>query len=337
MSATMNDVARLAGVSVKTVSNVVNAYPYIRESTKARVLAAIDELDYHVNPTARSLRSGRTGMIGLALPELSLAYFAELADLVMGAAVEHGLTVLIEQTEGKREREIAVLSSPLRRMTDGLVFSPLGIAQSDAELLRLDYPLVLLGERVFDGPTDHVTMQNVGGARLATEHLLQRGCRRIAAIGAHPGEDVGSAALRLAGYREALEAAGVPYDPALVGEAALWHRQDGVAGMAQVLDAGARPDGVFAFNDTLALGALYALQQRGLRVPEDVAVVGFDDIDEARFSLPPLTSINPGREEIARRAVELLVARIAAGPDGGRPVTHHASFRLVERASSARP
>lgn len=337
MSATMNDVARLAGVSVKTVSNVVNGYPYIRDSTKARVLAAIAELGYQVNPTARSLRSGRTGMIGLALPELSLSYFAELADLVMRAAVEHGLTVLIEQTEGKKEREIAMLSGPLRRMTDGLVFSPLGIAQQDADVLRVDYPLVLLGERVFGGPTDHVTMQNTGGARLATEHLVARGCRRIAAIGAHPGEGLGSATLRLAGYREALDAAGIAFDPALVGDALLWHRQDGAVAMGQVLDAGARPDGVVAFNDTLAFGAIYALQQRGLRVPEDVAVVGFDDIDEARFSLPPLSSINPGRAEIAHRAVELLVERIAAGGDGPPPVTHQAGFTLIERASSQRP
>ncbi|HEY0188679.1 MAG TPA: LacI family DNA-binding transcriptional regulator [Cellulomonas sp.] len=337
MSATMNDVARLAGVSIKTVSNVVNDYPYIRETTKQRVLAAIAELGYQVNPTARSLRSGRTGMIGLALPELSLSYFAELADLVMRAAVEHGLTVLIEQTEGERDREIAMLSGSRRRMTDGLVFSPLGMEQPDVDLLRVDYPLVLLGERIFDGPADHVTMQNVAGARLATEHLIARGCRRIAAIGEHPGEQLGSATLRLDGYREALAAAGLPYDPALVGPAGLWHRQDGATAMGELLDAGVRPDGVVAFNDTLAFGAIYALQQRGLRVPEDLLVVGFDDTDEAGFSLPPLTSINPSRDEIARRAVELLVARIASGPDAGPPVTHHAGIRLVERASSRRP
>lgn len=336
MSATMNDVARLAGVSVKTVSNVVNGYPYIREATKARVLDAIAVLGYQVNPTARSLRSGRTGMIGLALPELSLSYFAELADLVMRAAVEHGLTVLIEQTEGRREREIAMLSGSRRMMTDGLVFSPLGMDQEDVELLRVGYPLVLLGERIFDGPTDHVTMQNVAGARLATEHLVARGRRRIAAIGEHPGETLGSAMLRLEGYREALDAAGLPYDPSLVASAGLWHRQDGAAAMNRILDAGVQPDGVVAFNDTLAFGAIYALQQRGLRVPEDVAVVGFDDIDEARFSLPSLTSINPSRDEIARRAVELLVGRIAGGPDAGPPVTHYAGVRLMERASTGR-
>lgn len=317
VAATMQDVARRAGVSVKTVSNVVNGYPHIRPATRDRVLAAIADLDYQINLTARNLRTGRTGVIGLAVPELSLPYFAELADSVIEAADAEGLTVIIEQHGGRREREVEVLGGSRRHLTDGLIYSPLALGPGDEHLLDVTYPLVLLGERIFHGPVDHVTMRNTDAARAATEYLLGLGRRRIAAVGVHPGEEVGSAALRLAGYQAALAAAGIGADPALQGEAGLWHRATGAAAMARVLDAGARPDAVFAFNDALALGAMHELQVRGIRVPEDVAVIGFDAIDEGRYSNPTLTTVDPGREEIAGTAVRLLHERTRGV--GGEP------------------
>lgn len=331
--ATMHDVAELAGVSIKTVSNVLNGYQYIRPETRQRVEAAIEQLGYQLNITARNLRQGRTGMIGLALPELSLSYFAELADQVLACAERRGLTVLIEPTGATREGELAVLGSARRRLTDGLLFSPLALGQGDVDVFRVDYPLVLLGERIFDVGVDHVTMQNTEAARAATEYLLRMGCRRIAAIGEHPGETIGSAGLRLRGYVDALVEAGVEVDQRLVAEAGLWHRGNGAEAMSRLLDAGVRPDGVFCFNDALALGALHVLEERGMRVPDDVAVIGFDDIDEARYSHPPLTTVSPGRDEIAQTAVGLLADRIlGVGPE--RPVEHRAQFRIVERGST---
>jgi DNA-binding LacI/PurR family transcriptional regulator len=197
----MQDVAARAGVSIKTVSNVVNGYPYIRTGTKQRVEDAIAELGYRVNITARSLRQGRTGMIGLAVPELSVPYFAELADSVIRAADAHGIVVLIEQTGATRERELDVLTGERRHLTDGLIFSPVALGPEDRDLLVVDYPMVLLGERIFDGPADHVTMSNVDAARAATRHLVAAGRRRIVLLGAHPGETMGSALLREQGYR----------------------------------------------------------------------------------------------------------------------------------------
>src|SRR3954452_2600169 len=143
MAATLHDVAHLAGVSIKTVSNVINDYPHIRPATRERVEAAIAELGYQPNLSARSLRSGRTGVISLALPELSLSYFAELADSVIKAAERRGLTVLLEQTGGDRERELDMLHSARRSLSDGLLFSPLGLGQEDAGLVSVPYPLVL--------------------------------------------------------------------------------------------------------------------------------------------------------------------------------------------------
>jgi len=334
MAATLHDVARVANVSIKTVSNVINDYPHIRPETKQRVVDAIAELGYRPNLSARSLRSGRTGVIGLALPELSLSYFAELADSVIKAADARGVTVLIEQTGGERQREIELLSSPRRQLTDGLLFSALGMGNDDAHYLNVSYPLVLLGERIFGGPTDHVTMVNVDAARAATEHLIRSGRKRIAVVGAHDGEVIGSAGLRLRGYREALEAAGIPFDPTLIAYTTLWHRSNGATSMRQLLATGVKFDAVFALNDTLALGAMRVLQEAGLTIPTDVAVIGFDDLDEARYSLPTLSTIDPGRNEIATTAVRVLLDRIA-GVEPTAPMTEYlAEFHLVEREST---
>jgi len=336
MTATLHDVARVAGVSFKTVSNVVNDHPHVSEATRSRVQAAIDELGYRPNRSARSLRSGRTGAIGLAVPELSLAYFAELADEVITVAERHDLVVLIEQTGGDRRRELEVLQGSRRQMTDGLLFSPLALGNDDAALLDVDFPLVLLGERIFDGPVDHVTMENVAAARAATEHLLDRGRRRIAILGAHEGEVIGSAGLRLAGHRAALEERGMAFDEELVVDAGPWHRANGAEAMRRLLDRGVSFDSVFALNDELGLGALRVMQERRIRVPEEVAIIGFDDVDEGRYSLPSLSTVDPGRREIARLAVEILVGRISAR-NGEEPPRREvrSSFRIVERESTA--
>ncbi|WP_440709772.1 LacI family DNA-binding transcriptional regulator [Herbiconiux sp. YIM B11900] len=335
MAATLHDVANLAGVSIKTVSNVVNDYPHIRPETRQKVQAAIDELGYQPNLSARSLRSGRSGVIGLVLPELSLSYFAELADAVIANAEKQGMVVQIEQTGADRDREIAVLTSPRMRLTDGLIFSPLGMGQDDVGHLDVDFPMVLLGERIFGGPVDHVTMRNVEAAEAATRFLIDSGRRRIAVIGAHEGEVVGSAALRLRGYRDALEEAGIPYDPALVSHTTLWHRANGAASMRELIDGGVEFDAVFGLNDALTLGALRVLQEKGIRVPGDVAVMGFDNIDEAQYTVPSLSTIDPGRERIAERAVSLLVQRIRerdARP--GVPQEILVDFSVVPRESA---
>ncbi|QHT56706.1 LacI family transcriptional regulator [Cellulomonas sp. H30R-01] len=331
---TMHDVAARAGVSIKTVSNVLNGYQYIRPATKEKVETAIADLGYQVNLTARNLRRGRTGLVGLAVPELSLPYFAELADSVIRAAEARGLTVLIEQTGSVRARELEVLTGQRRHLTDGLIFSPLELGPQDVDALDVDYPMVLLGERIFGGPADHVTMSNVDGAKAAVRHLLDQGRRRIAVIGAHEGETVGSAALRMQGYREALEDAGLGVDPALIGEAGLWHRATGAEAMHRLLDSGVELDAVFGLNDALALGALHALHARRVDVPGRIAVIGWDDIEETAYSSPTLSTVSPGREQIARTAVDLLLARID-DPDSDRPYERViADFTIVGREST---
>jgi DNA-binding LacI/PurR family transcriptional regulator len=335
VAVTMRDVAQHAGVSPKTVSNVMSGYPFIREETRQRVLASIDALGYQLNISARNLKSGRTGIIGLAVPELSQPYFAELADAVITAAESHGLTVMIEQTGAIRERELATLARPRGPLVDGLLFSPLALGPDDVGHLRTGTPMVLLGERMFHGPVDHVMIDNVAGTRAVTEHLLALGRRRIAVIGTHPGELVGTAAIRYDAFAAALSDAGVEPIDRLAMPADPWQRRTGAAAMEALLASGAKFDAVLALNDTLAVGALHTLIKHGVRIPDDVAVAGFDDIDEARYGTPSLTTVDPGRGQIAATAVEILVGRMNGDDTEEREIV--AKYELHIRESTAGP
>jgi len=341
MSVTMRDVAQLAGVSVKTVSNVVNDHPYVRPATRARVTQAISELGYRPHLPARGLRSGRSGLIGLAVPELRLDYFAELADEVITAAEARGLGVIIGQLGGDRDREISVVAEGLRQ-TDGLLFSPERLGMLDRERLdAVDYPFVLLGERIFGSAVDHVAIHNSTAARAAVEHLISGGRRKVAVVGAHPDGREGQARpsnLRVEGYREALADAGLPHDQRLERPAAPWHPQQGAEATRTLLASGLEFDAVFALNDMLALGVIRALREARVRVPGDVAVIGFDNVEAGRFTAPSLTSIDPGRGEIAETAVAMLVERMDRTSRPHPPARlHKASFRVVARESTGSP
>lgn len=337
MRSTLHDVAREAGVSIKTVSNVIHDHPNVSPKTKEKVDAAIKTVSYSPNLNARSLRTGKTNVIGLAIPELLNSYFTELANFVIVTAEEKGLTVVIEQTGGDKDKELKILSNAARNVVDGLIYSPLGLHQEDAELTEVSYPLVLVGENIFNGPNDHVTMRNVEAAQAATEYLIGLGHVRIAVIGAHMGEVVGSAGLRLTGYKNALEAAGIEYDESLVGYTSPWFRSNGVEVVTELLGRTTDFTAIFAFNDLLAFGAMRALQGRGISVPGDVSVLGFDNIDEANYSLPSLSSVEPGKEAIAKVAVASLIERINSGTSSKAPAREiEVDFQVVERESTAR-
>lgn len=337
---TMREVAEDAGVSIKTVSNVVNNYQFVSARTRSKVMASIEKLGYTVNVTARNLRTGRTGIIGLAVPDLVMPYFAQLSSLVIGEAKKLGMRVIVEPTQYSRDGELEALHGSQQAMLDGLIFSPLELGQDDVGELEVDYPLVLIGERIFTDRVDHVATENVEGAKRATKYLLQSGCRRVAVVGTHPGERVGSAALRLQGYLEALEEMGVPYDERLVVPSRMWHRNDGVQAMNTLLDSGVVPDGVVALNDMLASGVMHAIQMHGYRIPEDVSVIGFDNSDDSQYLTPSLTTIAPGLESVARLSVRVLHDRIAGispfGAPEGTSVFRKVGSTLVVR-NSTRP
>lgn len=336
MSTTLHDVARHAGVSIKTVSNVVNGLGRVSAATRERVLASIAQLDYRPNLSARSLRSGRTGVIGLAIPELSLAYFAQLADAVIEEAERRDLIVLIEQTRGgDRSRELELLRGPRRQLTDGLIFSPFGMTEADTASLDIGSPLVLLGERLPDANVDRVTMRNAEAGAAATTSLVRLGRERVAVIGAHLDARMGSAVLRYDGYVRALREHGLELRDELVVEVDLWHRSNGARAMRELLARDEPFDALFAMNDELALGALRVLQEEGIDVPSDVALIGFDNVDEGRFSRPSLSTVDPGRPEIAKMAIDLLLERIGgATSDEVAPRELQSAFRIIEREST---
>ena len=331
--ATLHDVAKAAGVSPMTVSNVLNKHPHVRAETRERVLKAIDDLGYRVNVAARNLRAGRTNTIGFAVPEVDRPYFAQLAARVIAKAQDAGYRVVIEQTGADRENELSAIVSSRTRMYDGLILSAVGLGTADRDLLTTDVPMVILGESVFDSPVDHIALPNEDGTYAATMHLIDRGCRRIAMV---EGDDVSRlsvTSLRHAGYRRALEERGIEPDPALVVELRELSSESGRLAAHGLVDGDGGIDGVVCITDTVALGVIRGLADRGVSVPGDVKVVGFDDILEARYSVPSLTTIDPDHDEVARLAVDLLLARLADSPDW-QPREHVTGFRVVAREST---
>lgn len=333
MAVSLKDIARRAGVSVATVSNVVNGYRPVGEVTRARVQQAVDELGYHPNLSARHLRSGRTGILALAIPELNNPYFAELARAAIREAGRHGYTILLDNTDGDREKELLVSEGFQGQVIDGLILSPVQLSREEVAGRASRTPLVLVGERVYDVPYDHIAIDNVAASVTAMRHLLDVGRHRIAFVGAQRDVNRQPAHLRLLGYREALLDAGLGYDPDLVATTDHFGRADGAAGLRRLLALPRPPDAVFAYNDLIAIGVLRAAVELGVRVPDDVAVVGFDDIEEGRYSIPTLTTISPDKEALGSTAVACLVGR-TQGSRLSEPEELQVPYELIPREST---
>lgn len=332
---TQRDVAAAAGVSPKTVSNVVNGFGYVAEETSAKVQRAIAELGYRPNTSAQSLRRGKSNLIALAIPSLRNPYFAELADLIVTAAERRGKTVLVDCTHGKREHEKVVLEGFQHRVVDGLIVCPRALKPADVRSRQDRTPLVMLGERL-GRAADCVAIDSRAAADAATTHLTQIGRRRIAVLGfeGSPTNPVGT--LRLQGYRDALKRARIRESQRLIE---MLPEQDpelaAIEATRALMRREPKVDGLFCFNDVMAISAMHGLLSAGLRVPEDVAVVGIDDIAVAQLSWPGLTTIAPNKQRIAEMAVNRLVQRIEARDGAIRRSA--VDFRLVVRGSTVAP
>lgn len=326
------DVAKHAGVSLKTVSNVVHEYKHVAPEMRAKVQASIDQLGYRPNLTARRLVTGRTGMIALALPETDHPYFSTLADAVVKAAEKHGLRVLIEQTDGKVDRELAVLSDREAGLVDGVIFQPAMVTSLEIAEVQADTPVVLLGEAAMPLSIDHVMIDNVDASRASVEHLLKLGCKKIAFLGAVADDNAGATIRRLAGYQYALDKAGLILDPDLVLQVDNFSPSSAKKAVMKALAEGLKFDGLLCRDDRFAVAALQALREAGLSVPDDVAVIGWDDTELGRYSYPTVTTVSPDKSGIAELAVNMLIERINGQTGVGR---HRlAPFSLVIRESA---
>lgn len=273
-------------------------------------------------------------MISLGVPDLRIPYFADLATIILRRASETGGAVLIEQTGGEPEAEARLLQDSHRRV-DGVILSPLGLSATEVAGLANGLPVVLLGEASGERVLDHVSVDNVAAARTATDHLIRTGRKRIALIGAQRKLSSHTARQRELGYRTALTSAGREVDERLLVEVQDFHRTDGGDALKHLIELPERPDAALCLNDLLAIGALRAAHERGIRVPDDFALIGMDDIEETRFSVPTLSTIQPDKAAIASWAVDRLIARM--GGDQSGPYEQLMPYRLLVRESTGLP
>ena len=335
---TLRDVAAEAGVSPMTVSNAVTGRKPVSPETRRRVMAAVERLGYQVNVAARSLRQGRTGVVGVAVPTLDSHYFGRLSHQLVRAFSQAGLATVVEETDASREGELAAFRDSRRNAYDGLVITALSLTERELDVQGRDVPVVVLGEQEVHRAVDHVGMPNVQGAEAATRLLLERGCRRLAVVGSPTLEGLaevrlpqGSAfTLRAEGFRRAVRGSGSPASAVHAGDS----QAAGAECARQLLALPQPPDGIFCVTDTLAFGVVRALADHGVRVPDDVLVVGFDDVEDAGFHIPSLSSVAPDHGELVAQTVRLLRRRIAEPTAPLEDVT--VGFRVVERESTSR-
>jgi LacI family transcriptional regulator len=309
MPVTLEDIARGLHVSVVTVSKVLRNQGKISAATRRRVLKRAKKLNYQTNWIARSLVTRRTYTIGLLLPDFTHSFFAEVAKAVAETVRPRGYHVIISYFEEDPDLERTEADALVARQVDGLIAAS---AQSRPELFegirKRKVPFVLIDRPIPGVKASFVGADNEAIGRLATEHLIAQGCRRIAHL---RGPAIGIAAARLAGYRRALESGGQVVSSRYIVEA-LYDDCSGYKAMQKLLHAAPVPDGVFCFNDPVAIGAISAIREAGLRVPEDVAVVGAGNVHYSDVLVVPLTTVDQGTCQIGKQAAELLIEQIGA-------------------------
>jgi len=325
---TIAEVADRAGVSPTTVSHVLSGNRPVADTTSRRVRQAIEELGYRPSSLARSLRLQRSHTIAIIVPDITNPFYPVLARGVDDELEGRYLTFVCN-TDGQRERELRFVAEARDRQVDGVIIAAFGLTGDDAEtLLGAGVPVVGLGPHLRGRRLDAVFTDDEHGGREATRHLIARGHRRIGLIS---GPD-GAGDLRTIGHHRAVTEAGLEIDPALEvpGD---WHRAGGAAGMRRLLDIATPPTAVFAENDLMAIGALEVARERGMSVPGDVAIVGYDDIEAAQLTTPPLTTVVNPAYEAGRQAGRLLLDRMTGGFDGRARVVGLRSSLVVRDSS----
>ena len=309
MPSTLKDVAKRAGVSIKTVSNVVHGYAHVKDEMRERVQMALKELNYQPNIAARYLRKGSLGLFTLVIPELENPYFSDLSKAIVTVASSHSYTILNYFIDNDK-KDALELNRMYRYLFDGIILSPLVLEFESLLLQEVNVPLVLVGEPLFNVPYDHIIVDNIAAARLATEHLLSLGRKRIAVIGAQEENACDKGHSRQQGYLEALAQVDIIPDPELIISVSSFDRVHGIRAMQHLLSLNTPPDAIFCFDDLLALGAMRALYDADYLIPKDIAVVGFTNIEEASFSMPSLTTVALDTAKIGELAIDSLLRRI---------------------------
>ncbi len=334
MSVNRKQVAAYASVSEATVSYVINNGPRpVAPETRERVLKAIRELGYSPSSVARNLRSQRTTTIGLLLPDIINPFYAEVAQVIENTCFTHGYTTILCNSSQSQQHEQDYVNMLRAQRAAGVILIPIGASTRAIERLREANIRTVVLEYEFANAFC-IVIDEFRGGLLLTEHLLGLGHRRIGCIASI--EDSSSSKVRFEGYIKALAEAGIAPDPALIVHA----HQEIVASEAAtfaLLDQPQPPTAIFVHNDRLALGALSAIRKRGLRVPEDISVVGYDNVVEAAFFHPPLTTIDYPKHQMGEEAVSLLFNLIGQPDAAITPFTKMLPVELIMRESTAPP
>ncbi|MBT9170163.1 MAG: Catabolite control protein A [Actinobacteria bacterium] len=330
---TIIDVAKRAGVSKSTVSKILTDKPYVSHETREKVMKAIAELGYRPNAIARSLVRNVTKTIGLIISDITNPFFPEIVRGIEDKASEMGYNIFICNSDAKVEREEAYLELLLEKRVDGIIFTSARITDTRiADLRRHNFPFILVSRTLPDVQTDYVVVDNRAGAYLAVEHLISLGHQRIAHITGP--KDASGALDRLWGYQKAMADHGLKTDAELVKEGD-FREQGGYLATKELLSLSSAPTAIFAANDFIAIGALQAINEAGLEVPEDISLVGFDNIHLAGLTRINLTTINQPRYKMGLMATEVLIERIE-GKRGPGPVQLVLEPELVIRSSTKR-
>jgi len=307
----MKDIARDLGLSQATVSKVLREHPDIGEKTRQRVLERVKELDYQPNPLARSLVTGRSFLIGLIAPSLLHPFFAEVAKALSAAIRDKGYSLIVSSSEEDPELEKEEISRLLARRLDALVIASSGTNVEQFERMESKgQPFVLIDRDLNGLAANFVGINDEKAGFLATEHLIEMGCRRIAHI---RGQDNSTGLGRFEGYRRALRQRGIPYSEDLVVRRSLVDTEttrQGEEAMRLLLERDPKLDGVFCFNDPLAIGAMSTIFDAGLRIPEDIALIGCGNLPNNNCLRVPLSSIDQHSQMIGQRAAELVLSLI---------------------------
>ncbi|HVU10704.1 MAG TPA: LacI family DNA-binding transcriptional regulator [Phototrophicaceae bacterium] len=334
MSVNRKQVAAYAAVSEATVSYVINNGPRpVAPETRERVLRAIRELGYSPSTVARNLRAQRTTTMGLLLPDIINPFYAEVAQVIENTCFAHGYTTILCNSSQSQQHEQDYVNMLRAQRAAGVILIPIGANTHAVRQLReANIPTVVL-EYEFDNAFCLV-IDELRGGLLLTQHLLQLGHRRIGCIASI--EDSSSSKVRFEGYIKALNQAEVVPDESLIVHT---HQEIAASEAATftLLDLPEPPTAIFVHNDRLALGALSAIRKRGLRVPEDISVVGYDNVVEAAFFHPPLTTIDYPKHQIGEEAVRLLFDLIGQPDPALKPVTKMLPVELIVRESTAPP
>ena len=332
--ATIRDVAKAAGVSTATVSAVMNDSAYVSPELRSRVQTAIEELDYAPSTVARNLKRGKSQLIAVSVADLSNPFFSHIVCLAEAAAAAWGYSLVVFNSDEKTEAEKRILTRIRALSCDGILLVPVGEAAQhlQRDLAGRTIPTVMFGRTVDDRRSDTVTIDNESAGRQATNYLLDLGHRRIAFVAGR--RDLSTVRERLAGYEAALCERGITPDPGLVCHVEI-EPEAATRATSQLLAGHDRPTAVFTYNDLMAVGALVAIRASDLRVPDDVSLVGHDDILYAPYLQVPLTTVAQPTRELAETAARLLIERLRG--DDAPPRRVVLQPRLVVRASTAAP